>query len=243
MLPAKTEPVVIEDCDLDIPESERLSGLSSHVDDHMVTDDNSDWGDYEEMLFPVDFPPEDFPEDERYSPVPDYLEYDAENKLPSMMMEDGGDDTTVELELPPLREDREEDNTIELDQEEDDEDQDAGNSDDSLPEEEDWESIASDDSSDFGDIFYFSYDVSQDVERTSTPVETPILDDRRIYRAAMNDSISRVKGDAGPNAWWIDSVLEFDSDAEEYYHVEGHFVYPTKRIEPFAEYVSESDLE
>ncbi|EFX85486.1 hypothetical protein DAPPUDRAFT_237978 [Daphnia pulex] len=243
MLPAKTEPVVIEDCDLDIPESERLSDLSLHVYDHMVTDDNSDWGDYEEMLFPVNFPPEDFPEDERYSPVPDYLEYDAENKLPSMMMEDGGDDTTVELELPPLMEDGEEDNTIELDQEENDEDQDAGNSDDSLPEEEDWESIASDDSSDFGDIFHFSYDVSQDVGRTSTPVETPILDDRRIYRAAMNDSISRVKGNAGPNAWWIDSVLEFDSDAEEYYHVEGHFVYPTKRIEPFAEYVSDSDLE
>ncbi|EFX69797.1 hypothetical protein DAPPUDRAFT_258058 [Daphnia pulex] len=146
-------------------------------------------------------------------------------------MEDGGDDTTVELEISPQMEDREEDTTIELDQEEDDEDQDAGNSDDSLPEEEDWESIASDDSSDFGDIFHFSYDVSQDVERTSTPVETPILDDRRINRAAMNDR------DAGPNAWWIDSVLEFDSDAEEYYHVEGHFVYPTKRIEPFAEYL------
>lgn len=101
MLPAKTEPVVIENCDLDIPESGRLSGRSSHVDDHMVTDDYSDWGDYEEMLFPVDFPPEDFPEDERYSPVPDYIEYDAKNKQPSVMMEDGGDDTTVELELPP----------------------------------------------------------------------------------------------------------------------------------------------
>jgi hypothetical protein len=161
-----------------------------------------------------------------------------------MMMEDGGHDTTVELEPPPLlMEDRGDDTTIELDQEKDDEDQDTVNSDDSLPEEEEWESIASDISSDFGDIFHFSYDVSQDVEHTSTPVETPILDDQRVHRVAMNDSISRVKGDAGPNVDWVDSVVKFDSDADEHYHVEGHFVYPTKRTEPFAEYVSESDLE
>ncbi|EFX64456.1 hypothetical protein DAPPUDRAFT_266362 [Daphnia pulex] len=34
----------------------------------------------------------------------------------------------------------------------------------------------------------------------------------------MNDSMSRVKGDTGPNVDWIDSIIEYDSDAEEYYH-------------------------
>jgi hypothetical protein len=76
--------------------------------------------------------------------------------------------------------------------------------------------FASEMSSDFGDIFQYERDLSSDAFQCSTPVATPVatpvLDDRRIFRAACNDSICLAKGDKDPNAWVVDSHYSFDSD-------------------------------
>lgn len=105
------------------------------------------------------------------------------------------------------------------------------------------DSFNSEMSSDFGDIFQYEHDVSQDVRRCSTPIETPILQDRRIFRAAMNDSICLIKGEAGPNVSWVESHLEFDSDNEQPYHVEGYYRYPTRHSESFPLSIICSDVE
>ena len=81
---------------------------------------------------------------------------------------------------------------------------------DSSADEEREDSFASEMSSDFGDIFQYERDLSYDAFQCSTPVSTPILEDRRIFRAACNDSICLAKGDKGPNAWAVESHYSFD---------------------------------
>ena len=128
----------------------------------------------------------------------------------------------------------EEDDTIELELEmEEGQLDDVGSEASSLDDELD-ESFNSEVSSDFGDIFNYEHDVSQDLVRYSTPVDTPIGQDRRIFRAAMNDSVCLAKGDEGPNVSWVESHYNYDSDDGQPYHVEGYFRYPTKREESFS---------
>ena len=62
-------------------------------------------------------------------------------------------------------------------------------------------------SSDFGDIFQYERDLFYDALQCSTPVRTPILDDRRIFHAACNDSICLAKGDKGPHVEPVDAHL------------------------------------
>jgi hypothetical protein len=89
-------------------------------------------------------------------------------------------------------------------------------------------SFASEMSSDFGDIFQYERDLSYDAFQCSTPVAAPVLDDRRIFHAACNDSICLAKGDKGPNAWVVDSHYSFSDDGQPYY-VEEYITYPTKK--------------
>ncbi len=95
---------------------------------------------------------------------------------------------------------------------------------DSSADEEREDSFASKMSSDFGNIFQYERDLSYDAFQCSTPVSTPILDDRRIFRAACNDSICLAKGDKGPNAWAVDS---------QPYYVKEYFTYPTKKPDSY----------
>jgi hypothetical protein len=85
----------------------------------------------------------------------------------------------------------------------------------------------------FGDIFQYERDLSYDAFQCSTPVSTPILDDRRIFRAACNDSICLAKGDKGPNAWAVESHYSFDSDNGQPYYVEEYFTCPTKKPDSY----------
>ena len=94
-------------------------------------------------------------------------------------------------------------------------------------------SFASEMSSDFGDIFQYEHDLSYDAFQCSTPVSTPILENRRIFGAACNDSICLAKGDKGPNAWAVDSHYSFDSDNGQPYYVEEYFTYPTKKSDSY----------
>ena len=104
---------------------------------------------------------------------------------------------------------------------------------DSSADEEREDSVASEMSSDFGDIFQYERDLSYDAFQCSTPVSTPVLDDRRIFRAACNDSICLAKGDKGPNAWAVESHYSFDSDNGQPYYVEEYFTYPTKKLDSY----------
>ncbi len=81
------------------------------------------------------------------------------------------------------------------------------------------DSVDADISSNFGDIFQYEHDVSFDILHCSTPAETSILQDQRIFRAAHNDSIRRVQGDRGLNVSWVESHIEFDSDNNQPYHI------------------------
>ena len=97
------------------------------------------------------------------------------------------------------------------------------------------DSVDADISCNFGDIFQYEHDVSFDVLHCSTPAETPILQDLWIFRAALNDSIRRVQGDQGLNVSWVESLIEFDSDNYQPYHIEVCYRYPTKRDAIFQE--------
>lgn len=105
--------------------------------------------------------------------------------------------------------------------------------DDSSADEEREDSFASEMSSDFGNIVQYERNLSHDAHQCSTPVETPVMNDRSVFRAMLNDSICLAKGDEGPNVSAVGSHYSFDSDNDQPYYVEAYYHYPTRKPDAY----------